>query len=426
MEPTREPPSVGTRTAAGPRAWASTAFITLLVGNQLGIWIAILTPANVTLAVRIGQIAPNDRASALSVVAALGALSALLGTPLFGRLSDRTATRFGRRRPWIIGGVLGTFAALMLVATAPTVLLAGVGWCLAQASISAAFAATTAMVPDKVPVEQRGFVSGLLGLTIPAATVIGTGFAQLFPVESIWIFVVPTAIGLFLCAAFVTTIRDTDQPASDVPRFSWTELARSYWVNPIRFPDFAWTFLSRFLVYMGYAMLLTYQVYYLQEHLGRGAQETTTLVFYVMVAMGIASLVTAVPGGRWSDRLIRRKPFVFGSAAIMAVGLLGVSLAQSFTTFLIMATIVGLGKGLFLGVDLALVSQVLPNPQDTAKDMGVFNIASTLPQSFAPFLAPFILAIGSATTSNYMMLYLFAAGFVLLGAATIYLVRGAR
>lgn len=405
---------------------ASNTFITLLVGNQLGIWIAILTPANVTLAVRIGQVTPQNKAAALGVVAGIGALLALLGAPLFGRLSDRTASRIGRRRPWILGGILGTFASLMLVATAPTIVLVGIGWCLAQASIAAAYAATTALVPDKIAVEQRGFVSGLLGLTIPVALVIGVGFAQLFPVNSIWIFLVPSVIGVVLCLAFVLTIHDSDQPAPDIPSLRLTELVRSYWINPARFPDFGWVFTSRFLIYMGYATLLAYQVYYLQEHLGRSPKEVTTLIFYVVLAMGAASLITAVPGGRWSDRLGRRKPFVFGSAATMAIGLLGVSLAQDFTTFLIMATVVGLGKGLFLGVDLALVSQVLPNPQDTAKDMGIFNIANTLPQSLAPFLAPLILAIGSTTDSNYTLLYLVAAGFVLVGAVAVYMVRGAR
>ncbi|QBI54575.1 MFS transporter [Streptomonospora litoralis] len=424
----------GTGGDAAPKARASGRFITLLVLNQFGIWLAILPPATVTLALRVEQVVgPAEKESALARLLSIGVLLALVGTPLFGRLSDRTSGRLGRRRPWILGGIVMTFAALTLVATGPTVPLLLAGWCLAQLSISAAFAATTALIPDKIPVEQRGFVSGLMGMMIPVGTLAGHFLVQLapniqqYPGSIVLMFLAPAGAGVLACTAFVVLVGDTDQPPAVLEPYGLRQFLRSFWVNPVRHPDFAWTFASRFLVYMGYSTLMGYQVYYLTDHLGRSSGETPRLVFYVTLAMALASVASAWSGGKWSDRTGRRKPFVFGSAAVMALGFAGVAYAPEYPVFLAMAAVIGLGHGLFLAVDLALVSQVLPNPDDTAKDMGVFNFANTLPQSLAPALAPYLLAIGAAGgTGNYAALFVAAAVFGLAGAVAIYPVAQAR
>ncbi|MCY1245644.1 hypothetical protein D9M72_588090 [compost metagenome] len=77
--------------------------------------------------------------------------------------------------------------------------------------------------------------------------------------------------------------------------------------------------------------------------------------------------------------------------------------------------------GCFFSVSLALATQLLPNEQDTAKDLGVINIASTLPQSLAPAIAPPLIALGS-----YSLFYLVAAFVTLVGAATVYLIRSVK
>jgi len=83
--------------------------------------------------------------------------------------------------------------------------------------------------------------------------------------------------------------------------------------------------------------------------------------------------------------------------------------------------ILGAAYGTYLGVDLALVLAVLPNPRDSAKDLGVFNIANAAPQRLAPFLGAALLAVGGG--QNYTLLYLTAAALPLLGALTSILVK---
>lgn len=417
------PPVAATGTAA-ERGSASGGFVALMALCQFGIWVAILTPAQTTLAIRVEHVAPLTKDRTLGLILGVGVLFSLVGSPLFGRLSDRTSTALGRRRPWILGGLAAMLVCALVIAFARPVPVLLVAWCVAQLSGAASYAAMTATIPDRVPVVQRGLVSGVMGLTLPVGTLFGTYVVQLFDVDSFLIFAGPALIGLVCGLIYVILVRDADPPREDLPRYGLREFLRSFWVNPSRYPDFAWTFASRFLVYMGYAVLMAYQVFFLTDHLRVPKSEVTHLVFLVTLTMTVASIASALLGGKLSDIAGRRRPFVFVSAAVMALGLVGIGLSGSFPMFWIMATLVGLGQGLFLSVDLALVSQVLPDPDDNAKDMGVFNIANTLPQSIAPALAPFVLAIGGG--GNYRLLFVVGACFGLLGAITIYRVKGAR
>lgn len=410
--------------SAAPGSRVSYGFIALMAICQLGIWIAVLTPAQTTMAVRVGQVVPDGKEEALGAILGVGVLFSLLGSPLFGRLSDRTRTPLGRRRPWILGGLCLTFAGAMLIATSESVPVLMAAWCLCQFSTAAAYAAIMATIPDKVPWEQRGLVSGVMGLTIPVGTLFGTYAVQLFETTSIMIFLVPGLIGVAFGGIYVFLVRDVDPPREDLPPYGFREFARSFWVNPRRHPDFAWTFASRFLVYLGYAVLMAYQVYFLTDQLGMPEDDVTRLVFLVTLTMTIASVSSSVLGGKLSDIAGKRRPFVFVSASVMAVGLIGIGLAPNFGVYWVMATLVGLGQGMFLSVDLALVSQVLPSKDDNAKDMGVFNIANTLPQSIAPMFAPFILSIGGG--GNYPLLFGVGACFGLMGAIAIYRVRSVR
>ena len=122
-----------------------------------------------------GQLAGGRRpgAASLSLVAATGSLVALVANPLFGRLSDRTTSRWGMRRPWILVGLAGGSVGILVVALAPAVWVVLIGWCLAQLFFNAMLAAIVAVLPDQVPVEQRGTVAGVLGVCLPVASVGG-------------------------------------------------------------------------------------------------------------------------------------------------------------------------------------------------------------------------------------------------------------
>ncbi|WP_437773414.1 MFS transporter [Arthrobacter sp. KNU40] len=135
-------------------------------------------------------------------------------------------------------------------------------------------------------------------------------------------------------------------------------------------------------------------------------------------------LVGSAGGGYVSDRTGRRKIFVALATLIVAIGFPIIAFAPDLGTFHVGVAVVGLGIGIHMSVDLALVTDVLPNDADSGKDLGVFNIANELPQSVAPAFAALLFAVSAG--ENFTALYIWAAGFAVFGAIAVKFVRGSR
>jgi len=400
------------------------AFIASYAAAYLATGLVFIAPLLVTLALKINSLVGADRAaSSLSLVAATGSLVALVANPLFGRLSDRTTSRWGMRRPWMIVGLAGGSFGILVVALAPEVWVVLIGWCLAQLFYNAMLAAMVAVLPDQVPVEQRGTVAGVLGVCLPIASVGGTYVVKAFSGNELAMFLAPCAIGGFFIVLFATYLDDRRLAPADRPPWSLRQLLGSYYVSPRRHPDFAWAFASRFMFILAYAFLVTYQAYYLLDHLGSSEDDVPQQIFLGTLTQAVVVVVASVVGGRLSDRTGRRKPFVAGAAVVYGLALFTIALAGDFDAFLVGMAVAGLGFGLYMAVDLALVADVLPGADSAAKDLGVLNIAGALPFSIGPALAPLVLAIGSG---SYQVLYAVAGVCALLGAAAILPVRKVR
>ncbi|HEX8036558.1 MAG TPA: MFS transporter [Ktedonobacterales bacterium] len=129
----------------------------------------------------------DNKALALAIVVAPGLVVALLANPYFGLLSDRTPGRFGRRRPYVLGGTLLNVVGLAIMALLPTLLIqdhSGVvlsasmlaligGLMITQVANNGAAAPFHALLPDLVPAEQRGLSSGIMGLAYWLGTIGG-------------------------------------------------------------------------------------------------------------------------------------------------------------------------------------------------------------------------------------------------------------
>lgn len=177
---------------------------------------------------------------------------------------------------------------------------------------------------------------------------------------------------------------------------------------------------------MAWSFLLTYQLFFLTDQLSLPRGEATQVMVKSMAIIATATIAISLIGGFITDWTGRRKPLVFLAATLEAAGFLTIAYAPSVPQFLVGVAMAGIGKGLYFAVDLALLAAILPRPEDSAKDMGVFQIANSLPQSLAPAIAPIILAIGSASGDDYAVLYVVGCGFALLGAITICPVRRSR
>jgi MFS family permease len=399
-------------------------FISLYTLAYLGTVLVLIAPLLVTLALKVNSLVGIEQApSSLAIVTGTGALVAMVGNPFFGRMSDRTSSRLGMRRPWMVTGLVGGSLGVLVVALAPNIPVVLVGWCTAQLSFNALLAAMVAVLPDQVPPAQRGLVSGVLGVCLPIASVSGTFLVQLFTGNQLAMFLAPCAIGGFFILLFAIRLKDRRLAKADKPTWSLRELASSFYVNPRKSPDFAWAFASRFMFVLAYAFVTTYQAYYLLDKIGSAEADVPQQIFLGTLAQSAVVVVASLVGGRLSDWTGRRKIFVFTASIVYGLAMFVLAIASNFNGFLVGMAISGLGFGMYMAVDLALVADVLPNKDNAAKDLGVLNIAGALPFTVAPAIAPAILAIGGG---SYGVLYGFAGACAILGAVAILPVKRVR
>jgi MFS family permease len=408
-----------------PRPRAHPSVVAAMALAQLGLFLALLTPVFSSLAIKVQDIVPkDDQVSALGMVSSLGALAALLANPVFGRISDRTTGRFGRRRPWLVTGALGLTVGLAVIATTRSLTVVAVAWFLSQVFANAALAAFTASVADQVPVFQRGKVAGLIGVMQNLAILGAAYAAKVLGADVMLLFMVPAAVGLALVVLYTITLPDKPLPQRPTSDGGLRTALRTFWVNPRKHPDFGWVFLSRFMIILAMFMFTTFRLLYLQDHLGLSDDRAvsvmaTGVLVYTLVLMAACQLA-----GWLSDRLRRRKAFVAFSALVFGIGTAMLITTHSVAGFYAAEVVLGLGFGVYAGVDLALVLDVLPNPDDSAKDLGVFNIANAAPQSIAPaFGALLVNAVGG---HEYHLLLGAAAVVCVIGALAVIPIKKAH
>ncbi|MEU0430676.1 MFS transporter [Streptomyces sp. NPDC006290] len=410
-------------TLAEPVTRVGRRFVGGIALVSLGMWTALYTPVQVLLAQQLETIDPHNKASALGLVTGLGAVTALVATPLAGALSDRTTSRFGRRRPWLVGGALGAALGLLILAPQTTVTGVALGWCLVQLSLSAMLAGLASEVPDHVPVAQRAVVSAWVGATQPLAVVLGTVLATVVVSGPHGGYPLVAAVVVLFAVPFVSSVKDARLPRSAVPAVNWSRFLAGFWISPRRHRDFALAWLTRLLVQLGNATGTLYLLYFLRDEVryeqrfpGHKAEQGL-LTLVALYSVGI--VLTAFIGGVVSDRLGRRKSLVTASGVVIALGSGLLAIWPTWPAALMAASLMGIGYGVYVSVDQALITQVLPTAGDRGRDLGVINIANSLPHVLAPAIA----AVLVTHLGGYRALFAFASVLTLLGAVLVQRIR---
>jgi len=373
-------------------------WITFFATAWLGIWMAQLTPIQLLLphqvAAALGlpintseQIDSGnwlDPVIAFGVISAIAGFCALIAYPLTGALSDRTTSRFGRRKPWIVAGTVVFAVSLVLLGLQSTIVGIGVFWSTALIGFCMLTAAITATISDQVPVNQRGFVSGWVSAPQAVGTLAGLLLVITLGLSDLVGYLLVAVVLVVLVIPFIVVLKDAPLPKDQRPVFTAGALLGGFWVNPRKHPDFGWTLLSRILVNLGNALGTTQLIYFLAFGLGSTAvdDDLLTLTAVYMVFFILAALIV----GRMSDRIGQRKIFVYIASYLQAIAALLLAFVPQFTVAAIAAGILGLGYGAFMAVDQALATQVLPDAHSRGKDLGIMNIATAVPQAVAPLL----------------------------------------
>jgi MFS family permease len=318
----------------------------------------------------------------------------------------------------LIGGMAAGCAALAWVGVAQSIPAVLAAWCLAQLAFNAALASMVAIVPDRIPAHQRGTVVGILGVCVPVGQIAGTYLIRLLSAHMLLSFLIPGLIGL----AGVTMLSFClGRNAAPVPQ---PVRRRDAALRPPDHGDFSWTWLSRVFFTTGSCFLQAYQPFFLIDSLGMDAADVPALVFRSTLVSAVMVVVWSLVSGRLSDRIGVRKPFVMTGSVVQGMGLFVVAASHSYGMLLGGVVLIGMGQGIYNGVDLALVTEVLPDrAQHAAKDLGLLNIANTLPQVVAPLAAPALLKFSDG---HYSLMFAAAGIIAFFGSIALIPVRSVR
>lgn len=415
--------TLGSADTPDTRKSVGVGFIAVYTLAIFSVWMAINTPATVTLALRIGTVDPDGYVHSYSLLAGLGTLVALLANPFFGRLSDRTTSRFGMRRPWMLGGLVGTAIGAVVVAAGPTIPVVLAGWLLMQASVNATIASMLAVIADYVPERQQGIMGSIAGVTVTAGLLVGTYFVQLVPENPMAQMGIPAAIALVFTLLLCVVLPDRRLDPADREPLSFKEFAGSFYLNPRTAPDLAWLILILFLFAIGPAAVATYTVYYLQDYIGIAEDRLATMTFYISLTMNGISVIVGLIAGRLADATGRRKWLLAITGICSGAGLFVMVIGASLPLFFVGSAIVGVGGGIFGGIYISSATATMHDPKTYARDLGLVNIAYTLPYSIVPFAAPLLLGIGGGT-SNYLALFTVCGVVTLIGVPLLTRLKG--
>ncbi|MBX3099154.1 MAG: MFS transporter [Salinibacterium sp.] len=410
---------------AEPTRKVTAGWITLFATAWFGIWMAQLTPVQLLLPLQIDNLLkPTDWTEsvvAFGIISGIAGACALITYPLTGAFSDRTTSRFGRRRPWILAGTVVFAVSLILLSIQTNIVGVGVFWSLAIIGFCMVSAAITATISDQVPVLQRGLVSGFVSAPQAVGTVLGILLVTELSLGQVVGYSVVAVALLILVIPFVLVIPDEVLPKVLRPKFTLGALIRGFWINPVAFPDFGWTLFSRILVNLGNALGTTLLLYFIMFGLNRPDTAEDDLLQLTVIYL-VTFIIASLGFGRLSDVLRKRKPFVYLAAYLQGLAALLLAFVPEFSIAMVGAALLGLGYGCFMAVDQALATQVLPSSHTRGKDLGIMNIATAVPQAVAPLLGSAIVA----TLGGFTGLFVASAVFAGLGGLAVIRVKSVK
>ena len=418
---TRSPFSEPTRRVGG-------GWIALFATAWFGIWMAQLTPVQLLLPQQVENVTHGafwtDNVIAFGIISGIAGVFALITYPLTGALSDRTTSRFGRRRPWILAGTIVFAASLIVLSLQTSIVGVGVLWSTAIIGFCMLTSALTATISDQVPVNQRGFVSGWISAPQAIGTILGLALVIVLGLSQVAGYVTVAILLVVLAIPFIGTLPDQQLRKDQRPRGGLLTILQGFWINPIKHPDFGWTLLGRILVNLGNALGTTLLLYFLQYGLSMSADDAQTGLLTLTAVYLVFFVLAALILGRISDRIGRRKVFVYTAAYLQAIAALILAFVPDFNVAVFAAALLGAGYGCYMSVDQALATQVLPDAHSRGKDLGIMNIATAVPQAVGPLLGALVvllfanLATAGAVSSDAITKAGESAGFAGLFVAS--------
>lgn len=355
----------------------------------------------------------------LSEVQLIGDIMAIIASPLFGAISDHWITRMGRRRPQMIVGLIGNVFFFLMMGFAHNFSTFLVGFIGVQLFNNVSGSAFQGLIPDLVPQWQRGKASAFFGLYDNAAVLVGAVLATVLAGMGYWY----AASALLVLGVAITVFFVQEPVPPKGEPFRLGKFFASFLIGGPEYRDYWWVFVTRFLVMMGLYVLEYFLSYYLQFVLHIKNPKTDILI--ILAVLTVTALLAAVTGGYISDRIKKRRILVSTAGILMAACSLLFVFLDSLTGIFVAAALFGVGYGAYKSVDLALVVDTLPSTA-AAKDMGIWGLSTTLPQSLSATIGLAMAAIvipSVGISEGYRLMFAMTFVLFLVGSILVWQIR---
>lgn len=421
------PDSPGSITASEPTATdvqvgkPATRFLAPAIGlYNLGSIAATLGFSTVLLPNQLTLLDADNKVGNLALISSLSMIFGILGQPVVGTISDRTRSRFGRRMPFVVASGILTALSLLALSSATSVMVILILATVLQLAGALGGSPLVAIVADRYPVEKRGWVSAWIGLGLNAGYAVGVFGAGMLASDLRTAYV---TLGLTVAAVLlVFAIVGRDNPNLDMirPPLSVRSVIGGFWINPMRNADFTWAFISRFCYILAYFVVFNFQFFILTDFIGLSLDDAN-------VQIGLLAIVALAPGviasyatGWLADKLGRRKVFLYVSCAFTVLGYVAQLISPTLEGQYVMVILTSIGFGMYLTSDTVIMTQVLPNATGAAaKDLGILNLATVLPQALSAILAAYLLT----TFGGYDALFVAGGIIAVLGGFSVIRIR---
>lgn len=416
---TREP-FPGEAPASPPptkRTLPGILLVSLVLFGTYGGLFAILLPLQLAI-IDEGQKVQN-----FALVSTISFVFTLFAQPIVGAISDRTRSRWGRRAPWMLGGALVGGLGLLVMGSLTSIVMIAILWVVIQVALNAVQGPLSAITPDRFARSKRGGASAMFGIGTQIGGTLGVMVAgELASNLGIGYAVFGIAV-IVITVLYVVIDRDWSSKQAAVEPWSWKNFFSGFWISPKKNPDFAWAFAARFLLMLGYMVTSVMSFYILTDYIGMSLPEATAATVTLTLVSFFPGLVAIALSGWWSDKIGRRKIFIYAGSVVMILGLLAPLFLPNMTGMLILSIVSSVGFGLYMAVDAALMTEVLPGGgSSAAKDLGILNIATNIPQAMSPAIAGVIII----SFGGYSMLFIFGIVFTVIAMLVTIPIKSVR
>jgi Na+/melibiose symporter-like transporter len=420
-------------TGSGGRRFGTADYfkITILVFAISALWQAmhsIILPLRV-----LDFVAESEKNTYLGLLTFTGLILAMAIQPIVSAASDRSGFRWGRRRPFILLGVMLTILFLPGIGLAGSFAVLFASYCLLQAGSNTAQGPFQAFIPELVPEGKRGRASGVKGLLEIVGAV-----ALVYPIAifmdnyaagdgSQWLWFALALLGIVLVATMVATLLSVkEHPGRGAPRLPL--LAAIY--QPFKIDlranhSFIWFLASRLLIFMAFATIQQFALFFFKDVVGVANPAEATARFTIVAVVGMLAVV--YPAGRLSDR-IGRKPIGVFAGLLASLGVLVIILSHSYAAVIVAAGILGVAIGAFSSTNWALATDLATRGEE-ARYLALANVATAGGAALARLIGPVIDYFNNISAGmGYQVMFIvclvyFAAGALLLLKVKVPVIR---